>query len=197
MRCKPPETRFYVELKDLNAAFLGLITDKRLNWHGSLFGLDSGVTAGLRALSATELDFIASTPGPLAGFANLPSANIVAESRINAGPADDRWMQSTKTFATELAMYLWQTARHDRFAATLCIGPANGRVGQLADMSFREIQDRAGTAVNELKAQLGPHKRFWPDLIRAARGDDRELRFLSRMAVFPLLVAESRFNGLR
>ena len=91
MRCKPPDKRFYAELKDLNTAFLSLITDKTLFWHGSLFGLDPGVTAGLRALSEAELEFIAATPGPLAGFANLPAPNRVADSyRYVIRSGDDR-----------------------------------------------------------------------------------------------------------
>lgn len=191
MRCKPPDKRFYAELKDLNMAFLTLITDQTLFWQGSLFGLDPGVTAGLRALSEAELEFIAATPCPLAGFANLPSPNIVADSPAELRPDQDRWRESANLFATELLMYLWHTAKHDRLAATLCLGPATGRVGQLAGMGFREICDYAAVAAHALQASLGRHPRFWPDLIRAARSGDPDFRLLSRLAVIPLLLAES------
>jgi hypothetical protein len=191
MRCKPPDKRFYEELKDLNAGFLALIADHRLEWHGPLLGLDAGVVAGIRSLSQSELDFIAATPGSLAGFPTLPPPHIVAESQAHTRPVNDRWLEAARLYSTELVMYLWQIARRDQLVATLCVGTVAGRAGQLADMSLREIQGCAA-AVYQLEARLGRHRRFWPDLIRAARSADRDFRFWSRMTIIPLTLAEGR-----
>jgi hypothetical protein len=192
MQCKAPDKRLLAELKDLNAAFLTLIADQRLSWHGPLFGLDAGVTAGIRGLSAAELDFIAATPCPLAGFARSLPPNRVADAGPDGRPVDAEWVESARLFATELIMYQWHMARQHPMVAALCIGPAGDRVRRLGDMSFREIQDCARPAFHQLRARFGRHHRFWPDLIRAARSTDREFRCLTRLAIIPLSVSESQ-----
>lgn len=193
MHCKPPDNRFYADLRDLNAGFLALIADPELRWHGPLLGLDSGVTAGIRALSGAQLDFIASTPCPLVGFNTFPPPRVIADSGARNRPADDRWLDSARLFSTELVMYLWQTARQDWFSAAMCFGPGAEQASRLASMSFREIQHCARPALDQLTARFGRHKRFWPDLLRAAASADRDLKFLSRLAVFPLALGEGRF----
>lgn len=190
MRCKPPDTRFYAELRDLNTGFLALITDPDLTWHGPLFGLDAGVAAAIRALSKTQQEFIAGIPGPLVEFETLLPPNRVADASPESRPANGRWLESARLFSTELIMYLWQMARQDRLAAALCFGPESGRVSRMADMSFREIQDCAGPAVYQLKARFARHSRFWPDLIRAARSADPDFQYLSRLSIIPLALAQ-------
>ena len=191
MRCKPPDTRFYAEMRDLNTGFLALIADPDLTWHGPLFGLDAGVAAAIRALSKSQQEFIAGIPGPLVEFETLPPPNQVADARPVSRHADGRWLESARLFSTELIMYLWQMARQDRLAAALCFGPEPGRVSRMADMSFREIQDCAGPAVYQLQARFARHSRFWPDLIRAARSADPDFQYLSRLTIIPLALAQS------
>jgi hypothetical protein len=191
MRCKPPDTRFYTELRDLNAGFLALIADPAVTWHGPLFGLGAGIVAALRGLSNTQLEFIASTPCPLVRFETMPPPNRVADARPGARRPDGRWLESARLFSTELIMYLWQMARQDRLTAALCFGPESGRVSRMAEMSFREIQECAGPAVDQLQARFAHHARFWPDLIRAARSADPDFQYLSRLTIIPLALAES------
>jgi len=197
MRCKTPDTRFYAELRDLNAGFLALIADPGLMWHGPLLGLDTGIVAAIRGLSKTQYDLIAATPCPLVGFESLPSPNQVADSRPESQPADAHWLDSARLFSVELVIYLWQMARQDRLTSALCFGPESKRVSRMADMSFREIQECAALAVHQLRARFARHPRFWPDLIRAARGSDAEFQSLSRLAVIPLALAEQAATGHR
>lgn len=191
MRCKPPDTRFYAELRDLNAGFLALIADPALTWQGPMFGLGAGIVAAIRGLSNSQQEFIASTPCPLVGFEILPPPNRVADARPGPRRDDGRWLESARLFSTELIMYLWQMARQDRLTAALCFGPESGRVSRMAEMSFREIQDCAGLAVYQLQARFAHHARFWPDLIRAARSADPDFQYLSRLTIIPLALAES------
>jgi hypothetical protein len=192
MRCKAPDKRTLTELKELNAAFLALIIDPGLNWHGPLLGMNSGITAGIRALSPRELDFIAATPCLLPGFESLGPPDRVADSSPDDRPADAAWLDAARLFATELVMYQWHMARQHPLVAALCMGPATGPVSRLANMGFREIQDCARPAVYQLRARFARHCRFWPDLIRAARSSDTEFRCLTRLAIIPLSVAEGR-----
>jgi hypothetical protein len=196
MRCKPPDKRFYQELTELNAGFLSLFTDQRLLWHGPLLGLDPPITHGLRALAAAELDFVAATPCLLAGFPVLPFPDAVSESQTGARPADDRWLESARLYSAELTMYLWQLARQDHFATTLCVGRATDGMKQLTNMGFREMQASARIAMYHLRARFGRHPRFWPDLIRAARSGNQDLRSLSRLTIIPLTLAERRVGLL-
>jgi hypothetical protein len=199
MRCKPPDNRFYADLQDLNAGFLALIADPELPWHGPLLGLDPGVIAGIRGLGPEQLEFVASTPGPLVGFDRFPSPDRIAESRPEPAaddyPADPRWLESARLFSTELMVYSWQTARQDTLSAAICFGPGAEQRSRLANMSFREIQECARPALYQLTARFGLHGRFWPDLLRAAASADPDLKFLSRLAIFPLTLAEGRTAG--
>jgi hypothetical protein len=192
MQCKPPDNRFYAELTDLNAGFLRLIGDCELTWHGALFGLDAGVVNSIRNLSAAELDFIAATPSPLAGFATLPPPDIVADSWRDSRPDDVRWLESAQLFSTQLIVYLWQITRQDPLTAALCVGPATGQASRLAEFSFREVQACARPALYQLRARLARHRRFWPDLIRAARSADGDFRALSRLTIIPLTLGKCR-----
>jgi hypothetical protein len=192
MQCKPPDMRFFGELKDLNAGFLNLIVDYGKSWQEPVLGLDAGSASALRRLSDSELDFIAAAPGMLAGFTVLPTHQRVWESRSDLYQSDERWLESARLFCIGMMTYLWQLARRDELVAALCVGSANGRVGRLAELSFREIQGCADRAMSQLNARFGCHPTFWPDLIRAARSEDLEFKAISRLAIIPLSLAEHR-----
>ena len=196
MRCKPPDMRFYTELKDLNAGFLSLIVNHVNSWQEPVLGLEAGATAALRRLSDSELDFIATAPGMLAGFSILPPPQSVSESRADLRHSDDCWLESARMFCTALMTYLWQLARRDQLVTALCVGPGRARVNRLAALSFREIQGCANPAMYQLNARFSSHPTFWPDLIRAARSEDDELKALSRLAIIPLTLAEQRSSVL-
>lgn len=190
MQCKPPDTRFYDDLKDLNVEFLNLIVAHGHSWQKPVLGLDAGSASALRRLSDSELAFIATAPGLLAGFTVLPPPPGVSEPRADLHQSDERWLESTRLFCIGMMTYLWQMARRDHLVAVLCVGPATGRVGCLAELSFREIQGSADRAMSQLNARFGGHPTFWPDLIRAARSEDPELKDLSRLSIIPLTLAE-------
>jgi hypothetical protein len=192
MQCKPPEMRFYSELQDLNAGFLRLIVNHGTAWQAPLLGLDAGVTAALRQLTESELEFVATVPGMLAGFAALPPPQNISESASGWRGSDARWLEMVRLFCAGLMTYLWQLARRDKLVTTLCVGPDSGRVNSLAALSFREIQGFSDSAMCQLNARFASHPTFWPDLIRAARSEDDEFRALSRLAVIPLTLAEQR-----
>lgn len=192
MQCKAPDMRVYGELRDLNAGFLKLVIKHGHAWQAPVLGLDAGATAALRRLSDSELDFIATTPGLLAGFTVLPPPQSVSELQSWLHGADGHWLESARLFCTALMMYLWQIARRDRLVTALCVGPGTGRVSRLAALSFREIEGSADRAMCQLNARFGSHPTFWPDLIRAARSEDEEFRLMSRLAIIPLTLAEQR-----
>jgi hypothetical protein len=192
MQCKAPDKRLLAELKDLNAGFLALITDPGLTWHGPLLGLNAGLIAGIRALSPNELDFVAATPCPLAGFSTLVAPGSVAEAGPDIRPVDAAWQEAVSVFATELIMYQWQMARQHPLVARMCISPGAGQVRKLAAMTFGDIQAFTRPALHRLEARFAGHTRFWPDLLKAAHSADREFRTLTRLAIIPLSVAEGR-----
>lgn len=192
MQCKPPDMRFYSELKELNTEFLNLIVDHGKPWQKSVLGLDAGSASALRRLSDSEIDFIAAAPGLLAGFTVLPPPRGVSESRADLHRSDEHWLAAARLFCIGMMTYLWQLARRDQLVATLCIGPASGRIRGLAELSFGEIQGCADRAIAQLNARFGDHPTFWPDLIRAARSEDAEFKDLSRLAIIPLTLAEDR-----
>ncbi|MDH3510778.1 MAG: hypothetical protein OER85_07955 [Gammaproteobacteria bacterium] len=197
MECKPPDMRFYDELKDLNAEFLHLIVEHGKSWQAPVLGLDAGSASALCRLSNSELDFIATAPGMLAGITMLPPSQRVSESRPDPHQSDERWLASARLFCIGLMTYLWQVARHDHFVAALCVGPVNGRVGDLAELSFGEIQGCADRVRSQLSVRFGAHPTFWPDLIRAARSEDPEFQALSRLAIIPLTLAEQHAADYR
>ena len=192
MQCKPPDMRFYGELKELNTEFLNLIVGHGKSWREPVLGLDAGSTAALRQLADSELEFIATAPGMLAGFTVLPPPRRVLESRADLHQSDDHWLASARLFCMGMMTYLWQLARRDQLVAAFCVGPTSGRIGRLAELSFGEIQGCADRAMAQLNARFGSHPTFWPDLIRAARSEDVEFQALSRLAIIPLTLAEHR-----
>ena len=194
MQCKPPDMRFYGELKELNIQFLSLIVDYGKHWQEPVLGLDAGSAAALCRLSASELDFIATAPGLLAGFTQLPLQPSVCEARVDLDQPDEDWLSSARHYCIGMMTYLWQLARRDQLVAALCVGPVSKRISHFAELSFGDIQGCADRAIAQLSARFGDHPTFWPDLIRAARSQDAELRDLSRLAIIPLTLAEHRLQ---
>ena len=194
MQCKPPDMRFYGELKELNIQFLSLIVEYRRPWQEPVLGLDAGSAAALSRLSASELDFIATAPGLLAGFTQLPPQPSVCYSSIDLDQLDAKWLSSARHYCIGIMTYLWQLARRDQLVAALCVGPASRRISHFAELSFGDIQGCADRAIAQLNARFGDHPTFWPDLIRAARSQDAEFRDLSRLAIIPLTLAEHRLH---
>lgn len=195
MRREAPDTQFFVEIRDLNREFLRLLTSPAAP-AGQQFGLPAPVVAGLRGLDAGQLDFVAATPGLLAGFLDLPGDwRLAAEPGLGES-RPTAWQAAARVFAAGLLTYLWQLARRDRLAVALCIGPAAELRRGLAAIRFRDIQACAPVAVQSLTARHAGHPTWWPALITAARSDDEELRQRCRLDLLALgLVVEPPATG--
>ncbi len=169
------------------------------------------VARQLARLAPDELDFIAGTPVLLAGFEapHGPGGTVrIAEAappadpyRIDGEPGElrscdrdgeprpaDAWSRAARLFAASLLTWLWKMDDCDHLLTALCIGPGE----RPPALSVPVIESLAGRATERLRVRFGDHPRFWPDLIRAARSPDAELRDLSRLAAVPLVLAEER-----
>jgi hypothetical protein len=196
MRCEPPDCRTYQALRSLNAGFLSLAAGADLSGDGAHLGLHPAIRQQLRRLTPAELEFIAGTPSLLAGFA----ASATAVDRLPGGVAEvpdqpSAWptapSDAARVFAAALLTFLWQMDRHDQLIKALCIGS----VERLPELTVARIQLYAGQATHRLRARFADHPCFWPDLMRAARSQDGDLRSLSRLSVIPLVLAEGRTTG--
>lgn len=193
MRCKPPDSRTYEALRSLNAGFLALVTDPDGLGVAPRLGLDPPICAQLSRLAPEELEFIAGTPSLLAGFDTPDRAHAVLSGRVAEPRSDsvawsDARSAAARVFAAALLTYLWQMDRRDRLMTALCVGSAE----PLPDLTIARIQAYAAEATHRLRARFADHPCFWPDLIRAARSHDPDLRYLSRLTVIPLSLAEGR-----
>lgn len=209
MLCKSPDSRTYAELRALNAGLLRILVGRRDG--ATRLGMSAPVAGQLARLAPDELDFIAGTPVLLAGFEAARSAggmDRIAEAassadpyRIGAEPNEmlscdrageprltDAWSRAARLFAASLLTWLWKMDERDHLVTALCIGPGE----RLPALSVPVIESLAGRATERLRVRFGDHPRFWPDLIRAARSRDEELRDLSRLAAVPLVLAEER-----
>lgn len=210
MQCKSLDSRIYAELTSLNAGLLRILVSREAADRTAPLGLAPAILGQLRELLPAELDFIAGTPVLLAGFEApepagrvdriadverpLESYGIAAVGLTPGGPCDgplenqrsDPWSRMTRLFAAALLTWLWQVDRRDQLITALCIGPGD----RLPPLSVPLIESLAGLATQRLRVRFGAHPRFWPDMVRAARSRDAELRALSRLAVLPLVLAE-------
>jgi len=206
MRGKSLDSRNCAELKSLNAGLLRVLAWDDATDGPPRLGLGQAVAAQLRELRADELDFIAGTPALLAGFEAPPvgeHSGRIADADVSGTPYGpgfdgrlspepweggytDQWSRATRLFTAALLTWLWQMDRGDQLMMALCIGPRR----QLPPLSVPMIEVLAGHATQRLRVRFGDHPRFWPDLIRAARSRNPELRDLSRLAVLPLVLAE-------
>jgi hypothetical protein len=201
MRCKSLDTVVRSELRSLNSGLLRLLIWPGYAEGARSLGLAPEIIAQLRALTADDLEFIAGTPALLAGFemsATVNAAGQVAEpgSRRHLRSLDamscdtfepiDPWSQAAHLFTATLLTWLWKTDSRDQLVMALCMGPDH----PLPRLGVSRIEALAAHARQRLRVRFGNKPRFWPDLIRAARSRDTDLRELSRLAVLPLMLAE-------
>lgn len=193
MWCKPPDSRTYAALRSLNAAFLVLVTGPDTPGIASGLGLDPVIFEQLARLAPEELEFIAGTPSLLAGFdpsdgVCAPLSDRVAEPPSGPVTWSDAGSGAAPVFAAALLTYLWQMDRRDRLIRALCVGTAEA----LPELTVARIQVYAAEATHRLRARFTNHPCFWPDLVRAARSHDPDLRYIARLTVIPLALAEGR-----
>jgi len=169
MRCEALDKVFFVEIRDLNVAFLSLVADPRAGDAGlEMLGLHPRSVQALAALNAAELRRLAALPVPLAGFRTLPLSTQVAEQPPPAN-LDPAWHLAANSYAAGLLTYLWQIARHQPVAASLCVGADQARVQRLAQLGFDTIQNCVPLAASQLRVRRAFSPNLLPLLLRAAR----------------------------
>ncbi len=169
MRCEALDKVFFAEIRDLNVAFLSLVADPRAGDVGlEMLGLHPQSVQELAALTAVELRRLAALPVPLAGFRRLPLSTQVAEQPPPAN-LDPAWHLAANSYAAGLLTYLWQIARHQPVAASLCVGADQARVQRLAQLGFDTIQNCAPLAASQLGVRRAFSPNLLPLLLRAAR----------------------------
>lgn len=190
MQCEAPDKRFFGELRELNAEFLALVTQPvagEAAWR--LLGLPAATGHDLCRLDPDELEFVTAVPGLLADFRRLPPALGVFEPSPLPAALDPQWLQQASVFAAGLLTYLWQLARRDRLLTTLCLGPGSSMRRELRAVGFRDIQHCARNSIAELRARLGSHPTWWPELLTAARSEDRDGRSRCQLDLIALGLA--------
>lgn len=170
MRCEALDKDFFTEIRDLNAAFLDLLADPRAGAAGlEMLGLDAVSAEALAVMNASDRGRIAGVPVPLAGFRALPLPSRVSEPLPVPPDLDVHWRLAANLFAAGLLTYFWQLARHQPLAASLCVGPGQGRVRGLASLSFEDVQACARIVTPLLQVRRAFSPRLLPGLVRAAR----------------------------
>ncbi len=187
MRCECPDRRFFTDLADLNFEFLALLVHPEARNGRDVLGLEPAWVEMLMRLTDSELRFIAGTPCLLAGFV-APPVGVGDSSGTAAGP-DTGWREAVRMYSVALLSFLRTATRRDRLVATLCLGPGDEAPERFARIPLGSIPCRASAASDLLRARLVELPKFWPDLIRAARSDDTEMRELSRLRALPMIVA--------
>ena len=189
MACECPDSRFFQDLADLNQEFLVLLTRRGQAGGQTLLGLKPAWVEMLRALSPDQLASIARTPCLLASFSSRPTAIAETSSAIPAGDPD--WCEAARMFSVALMSFLRTTLQHDSLRTALCLGHEKDTPVSLVDVPLGRLHGRAALAAGSLCARLAEAPFFWPDLIRAARSENREFRCLSRLTAIPMFVTSS------
>jgi hypothetical protein len=194
MQRKPPDTRIYSEITELNREFLHLLAHIDRAGQQPVFGLDPLLAKRLASLDPMEREAIASTPCLLAEFRSLPGPNS-APAITDGAHRDSGWSAACRrdieVFAASLLTYLWQSTHGHPLLTTLCIGLNRDAYRMLSELSFSRIRQHAEHAATVLQARLCAHPRFWPDLLGSVSIPDRNLRVLSRLSIVQLTVAQS------
>lgn len=193
MSLNSPDTDIRKEIRDINREFLRLVTHPATDGAGSILGLDGGMLAALRQLSAGQRELIAQTAVPLAEFRPFPGLTEIREMPERGSGeqlADPAWQYELQGFVNRLLTCIWQTARRDRLMTSLFVGIDGDKCRVLSSMSFCRISRCAAGAADTLQVRLADHPSFWPDLIRLARKGNRSQQVVSGLSAIQLSVAE-------
>jgi hypothetical protein len=170
MQCKPPDKQFFAEIRDLNLGFLRLVADPRAGDEAlGMLAMPAASAAALQSLEEPELSRVASAPVLLARLDDLGFGSGVAETMPLPAGLDPQWSQRVSLFAAGLLTYLWQLARRQPVAASLCLGPDPARVQALARLTGQEVLACGAVAGTILRARRVFRAPFLPELLRTAR----------------------------
>jgi hypothetical protein len=189
MRREPPDSRFYVQIRDLNLAFLELVSMGRQRRHGPVFGLDTAVADQISRFNPAQLGEMAATPCLLAGVATSRGARLRERVAEPAPAGDPEWAGQAALFAAGLLTYVWQMARRDSLCVALCAGTTFSMVND--ELRFADIRGLANRALHHVEARFLGHARFWPDLVRAARDGHPDRLQLARLSAIQLATSEA------
>ncbi|MGI9329358.1 MAG: hypothetical protein ACR2QB_01460 [Gammaproteobacteria bacterium] len=172
MQCKPPDKQFFAEIRDLNLAFLQLVADPRAGDQAlGMLAMPSASAAALQSLPPAELSRVACAPVLMARL-DAPGLDAgVAETAPLPAGLDPQWSRNVSLFAAGLLTYLWQLARRQPVAASLCLGPDPARVHALARLTGRQVMAAGAVAGAMLRARRIFRAPFLPELLRAVRND--------------------------
>ncbi len=194
MQRKPPDSRIYSEITELNREFLHLLAHVDRAGQQQIFGLDPLLVERLASFGATEREAIASTPCLLAEFRWLPgpdSVPAITDGAHRDDGASAACRRDIEVFAASMLTYMWQSTHGHPLLTRLCIGLNRDAYRMLSELSFSRIRQHAQHAATLLQARLCGHPRFWPDLLGSVSIPDQHLRALSRLSIVPLTVAQS------
>ena len=190
-----PATAEIAAIRDINLAFLQVLTHPATRGLPHLLGLDGAILETLHRLDTDQLHKVARCPLLLAEFSSIPGAIQpcgVAEPRQPVDSAGKQWgkewQSELNSFADRLLTCLWQAARHDTLLAAFCIGIDAAKCSELAHLSFTKISRCSDQAAGCLQVRLGSHPNFWADLIRTARSGTRSQQTASRLAGIQLSI---------
>jgi hypothetical protein len=188
MRREAPDSHFFAEVRDLNLAFLELVSAGRQRRHGPVFGLDVAIVDEIGRFSPAQLGEMAATPCLLAGFMAPRSGRLPQRVAESPPAGDPDWVAQAGVFAAGLLTYVWQMARRDALRCALCAGAAASVPG--SEMRFADIRSLATQALQHVEARFLDCTRFWPDLVRATRDGEPEYLHLARLTAIQLATSE-------
>lgn len=197
MQCKPPDKQFFSEIRDLNLGFLQLVADPRVGDDAlGMLAMPSASAAALQSLQQAELSRLACAPVLLARLDDLSLGSGVAETTPLPAGLDPEWSRRASLFAAGLLTYLWQLARRQPVAASLCLGPDPVRVQALARLTGQEVLACGAVAGAMLRARRVFRAPFLPQLLRTAR-EDAPVSELPGLELIPLGLAQLRPGAAR
>ena len=139
MQRKPPDTRIYGEITELNREFLHLLAHFDRADQDPVFGLDPLLARRLASLDAMEREVIESTPCLLAEFRSLPGSDA-APAISDGAHRDDGWSAACRrdieVFAASLLTYLWQVHSRTPPVNDLVHRPGQGRIQDAVRTEF-------------------------------------------------------------
>jgi len=192
MQCKPPDKQFFAEIRDLNLGFLQLVADPRASDEAlGMLAMPSASAAAVQSLRQAELTRLACAPVLLARLDDLCLGAGVAETPPLPAGLDPDWNRRACLFAAGLLTYLWQLARRQPVAASLCLGPDPARVHALARLTGQQVLACGAVAGAMLRARRIFRAPFLPELLRTARDDDA-VGELPGLDLIPLGLAQLR-----
>ena len=187
-------------ITDINMEFIRLLVHPATREMPRVLGLDAGLIEGLRQLTPEQQRAVAHSPLLLAEFTSIPDCATpapVADSQYLPAAAAAGWEHELQGFADRLLTFLWQSARSDSRAPSVCMVVDKRHLGDLAALSFTKISRSSRQIAGCLKARLSRHPNYWGDLIRTVRGGSDAQCVAARLSIIQLSVRGQAATAIR